>query len=550
MNWRQGFLLAAETIEAREIIDNEEIKPPHWLTKLETAIWRAKHRVLLHYLISTLPPAVAQSLEGINRQSLLTVWRHLQATYGISRAQERLNVIRSFKNLTLEGNDYHNYLTKYRKIVTQMENLGITIQDILHDNFIAGLGDYNKVFVDSQLDIFYANSRNNPGRITNLNLSHLQEALLNRASECEKVKRKETKVNVASYSSRNSNHRNWNTNSTNGGRRNSYDRPRSRDGSQNGKSAKRRCSYCGGFNHTDDICLYRYPERATDEFRKINESKIKYLKEQHIGDSGGSDSESQRIIQMQPAFMAQASSAVALQSIQSIRHANLRTSWHLDTCASFHMCNDRNFFTTYKPHNGDKIRVANNTFAQPTGIGKVIMQIDDGVLELDDVRHVPSLGSNLVSYGQLDDQGFGLAVSETSPRFHIITTPQGDTFHTYKTAVSNVYQIGECTQIGHRQKSTAYSATTTPDISAPAFVKQFGSLHTNTGPTSTTKPGIRNTPGSSPIRGEASTKNKMAKTSPSSTTGQDRWRPIWSFQGPTGNRLPKRKDNREFFRNR
>jgi hypothetical protein len=225
------------------------------------------------------------------------------------------------------------------------------------------------------------------------------------------------------------------------------------------------------------------------------------------------------------------------------------------------MCPNRNAFTTYKPYSGDKTKVANDTFAEPVGIGKVVIEIDDGILELDEVRHVPSLdtyvkaacrtleeiadeeqarleqanpssahrlpqskaqplqinvtythnhilssspfsnlsvgdisrnvqaiqtfntpglpvapeksgqndsdivdiptiglGSNLVSYSQLDDQGFGLAVSETSPRFHIITTPQGDTFHAYRTTISNVYHIGEHVKIGKtKQKSPVYS---------------------------------------------------------------------------------------------
>ena len=57
------------------------------------------------------------------------------------------------------------------------------------------------------------------------------------------------------------------------------------------------------------------------------------------------------------------------------------------------MCPNRNAFTTYKPYSGDKIKVANDNFAEPVGIGKVIIEIDDGILELDEVRHVPSLGS-------------------------------------------------------------------------------------------------------------------------------------------------------------
>jgi hypothetical protein len=472
MNWRQGFLLAAEAIEARDLIENQENQPPHWLTKLESAIWRVKHRVLLHYLISTLTPTIAQNLEGINRQSLLAVWRHLQSTYGISRAQERLNVVKSFKTLSVEGNNYHNYLSKYRKIVTQMENLGVTIEDILHDNFIAGLGDYNKVFVDSQLDIFYAKSRNNPATITNLNLSHLQEALLNRATECEKIKRKDDpRANEASASQ-----------SSTRGSRGRFRGGRNRGGAKQGGA--KQCPYCYSHRHTDEnACAFKHPELGTEDFRKKYDSMIKYLKEKHA--SGGTSNLGNTDFEKQVLFnQPSANSAVALSSVKNAETRN----WYLDTCASFHMCPSRSAFVTYQPYTGTKIKVANDTYAEPVGIGKVVIEIDDGVLELDEVRHVPALGSNLVSYGQLDDQGFGLSVSETSPRYHTIVTLQGDIFNAYKADDSNVYRIGECAQIGNRQESTAYLATEAPDISAPASIKQFKGLHSHTSPTLTSTP--------------------------------------------------------------
>ncbi|KAN0068860.1 hypothetical protein V8E54_013029 [Elaphomyces granulatus] len=511
--WHENFLVDAETIKARAILDERQQEPPAGLSNLDTAIWHAKYDVLLRHLLSTLSPNILQGLQTVDRTNLFDILDHYKAEYGISPAKERLNLVKALQELTIQGEDYRSLLLKFRKIMQRLQAMEITADDFFHDLFITAIRDYNKLYVDSQLDDYFAANQTTP--INNLDLRKFQDALLHR-SEVKEKGMKESKANVASDSGGT---RNWNRNPAHDGRRTSADRPRSRDGSQSGRSSKKRCSYCGAFNHTDDICLYKYPERATDEFRKKYESTIKYFKEQHTGDSGSSDSESQRIFQMQPAFMARASSAVASNCI---RHTNRPASWHLDTCASFHMCSDRNAFTTYKPYNGDRIRVANDTFAQPTGIGKVIMQIDDSMLELDDVRHVPSLGSNLVSYGQLDDQGFGLAVSETSPRFHIITTPQGDTFRAYKTEISNIYQIGKHVRIGKtKQKSTEYSA-----------------------------PGIRNAPGSSPVQGEASTNNKI-KTSASSTTGQDRWRPIWSIQGPTGNRLPKKKkDNRVFFRSR
>ena len=512
--WHESFLVDAETIKARAILDERQLEPPAGLSNLDTAIWHAKYDVLLRHLLSTLSSNILQGLQTVDRTNLFDILDHYKAEYGISPAKERLNLVKALKELAIQGEDYRSLLLKYRKIMQRLQAMEITADDFFHDLFITAIKDYHKSYVDSQLDDYFAANQTTP--INNLDLRRFQDALLHRSEDKEKGK-KEIKANVASDSSGTSNNQNWNRNPAHGGRRNSADR--SRDSSQSGRSSKKRCLYCGAFNHTDDICLYKYPERATDEFRRKYQSTIKYFKEQHAGDSGSSDSESQRIIQMQPAFMAQASSAVALNAIalNSTRHANSPIGWQLDSCASYHMCPNRNAFTTYKPYSGDKIKVANDTFAEPVGIGKVVIEIDDGILELDEVRHVPSLGSNLVSYSQLDDQGFGLAVSETSPRFHIITTPQGDTFHAYRTKISNVYHIGE--RVKTKQKSPVYL---TP---APQY-----------------------TPGSSPIRGEAS-KNKMTNTSTSSITGRDRGRPIWSIQRPTGNRLPKRKkDNRVSLR--
>jgi hypothetical protein len=44
-----------------------------------------------------------------------------------------------------------------------------------------------------------------------------------------------------------------------------------------------------------------------------------------------------------------------------------------------------------------------------------MLEIDEDILELGGVRHVPNLFSNLVSYGQLEDQGL-----LTKPLYHSI----------------------------------------------------------------------------------------------------------------------------------
>ena len=465
--WRESFLISAEAIQARQILDAEEKTPPTELTKQESAIWKAKYEILLRHLISTLSTSVSENLQGLDRTDIFAIWNHYKARFGMSLAQERLLAVKAFRDLTIQGNNYGDALVSYRKLVMQLKSLNTTWEDFAHDTFFLMLKDYKKAFVDMQLDDFFAESRNS-GRITNLDLEKFQEALLIRANEGEKSSKKEKentpKANEASTED-------FNTD----GKKTENAKSKGRKEGVKGSSGSR-CSYCNWPGHSESKCRFKYPDIATEEFRNKQASRIQFLKQKH---SDRNQSREREVVPSQPSMVG--NSAIAMCSMGN--NKSTTADWFLDTCASFHMCPSRDAFVSYKPHTGTKIKVANETFAETVGIGKIIIEIDDGVLELDDVRHVPSFGSNLVSYGQLDDQGFGLSVSTNSPRFHIITSPQGDTFYAHKTEVSKVYKIGECVQIGNRSSSTAYSAISAPDVSSVASF-QAGSLHKQSTPKS------------------------------------------------------------------
>ena len=466
--WRESFIISAEAIQAREILDAEEKAPPTELTKQESAIWKAKYEILLRHLISTISTSVSENLQGLDRTDLFAIWNHYKARFGMSLAQERLLAVKAFRDLTIQGNNYGDALVSYRKLVMQLKSLNTTWEDFAHDTFFLMLKDYKKAFVDMQLDDFFADSRSS-GKITNVDLEKLQEALLIRANEGEKSSKKEKenapKANEASTQDFN----------TSGKKTEKVAKSKGRKEGVKGSYTGPKCYYCNGIDHIESKCRFKYPDTATEEFRNKWASRIQYLKQKHS--AGNTDSERQTVPN-QPSMVA--NSAIVMSSMGN---TSPTADWFLDTCASFHMCPNRDAFISYKPYTGTRIRVANETFAEPVGIGKIIIEIDDGVLELDDVRHVPSFGTNLVSYGQLDDQGFGLSVSANPPRYHIITSPQGDTFFAHKTEVSNVYKIGECAQIGNRSFSTAYSSISAPDISSVASF-QAGSLPKHSTPKS------------------------------------------------------------------
>ena len=68
----------------------------------------------------------------------------------------------------------------------------------------------------------------------------------------------------------------------------------------------------------------------------------------------------------------------------------MKNEWLLDTCASFHMTPCKDAFVSFSPITGERIKDANGGFASVNGIGKVVLDIDDGILELEDVRYVPN----------------------------------------------------------------------------------------------------------------------------------------------------------------
>jgi GAG-pre-integrase domain len=119
---------------------------------------------------------------------------------------------------------------------------------------------------------------------------------------------------------------------------------------------------------------------------------------------------------------------------------------------------------------GDKIQDAQGGMGKPIGMGTVVIQTGDAILKLEDVRHIPTLKTNLISAGLLEQQGFQVEKSKTSPSYYTIGTPDGDTIHATLMTGPNIYRI----EIGKRSEEChdtyAYPAVTVPDISSTSTV--------------------------------------------------------------------------------
>ena len=83
-----------------------------------------------------------------------------------------------------------------------------------------------------------------------------------------------------------------------------------------------------------------------------------------------------------------------------------KDEWILDSGCSYHMCPNRDWFTTYREINGGSILMGNNVACKTFGIRIVKIKMYDGIVRtLAEVRHVPDMKKNLVSLGALDSDG-------------------------------------------------------------------------------------------------------------------------------------------------
>ena len=81
--------------------------------------------------------------------------------------------------------------------------------------------------------------------------------------------------------------------------------------------------------------------------------------------------------------------------------------WVVDSGASFHSCSSSEFMESYTPSSQGVVYLADNTPMKIAGKGDVMIRSTNGtVWKLRGVRHIPGLKRNLISVGQLDDEGY------------------------------------------------------------------------------------------------------------------------------------------------
>ena len=80
--------------------------------------------------------------------------------------------------------------------------------------------------------------------------------------------------------------------------------------------------------------------------------------------------------------------------------------WIMDTGCSFHMTPRKEYLMDFEETKFGKVRMANNSFSEVRGVGKVKFTKRDGTsIVLQGVRYIPEISRNLISMGTLEEEG-------------------------------------------------------------------------------------------------------------------------------------------------
>jgi Reverse transcriptase (RNA-dependent DNA polymerase) len=472
-SWRDEALTQALAIKAKHTLINKETTCPADITDDdERKIWEVKSETIFDILLAGLKPAIRQIVKGrINEdnKNAAELWTALETEYRIHAADTRMELVRKFATATIDGHNIQSYISQFRDTCGRLKHMGFEIPIWLqNDRFIDGLKGHQSAFIRAKRDEI--RDPKDKGNITELDLNELMDQLIARAidykdnKKAAKALKAEEKPNEKPGDSNKpdptpSTPRQGSTPPQQPSTRNS--RPNRGNNQQDNK----RCGYCGSPFHDEPKCRLKNHTIQSEEWQTINASAIQYWKQKNEGKTTSSKPRPDSIPSTPTPNPNVGFSATAFSTTTSnIKDQN----WYLDSGASYHMTPFRDKFTTFRPIKADPAGGITGHEITPQGIGTIRQHIDDQVLEIPNVRYIPNIVTSLVSYRQLEKQGFKIELMpmEDGTSLFEITDPQGQTFKAIPSA-SDVYPINGVinpTALAVRtSKKTTKKATNSPD---------------------------------------------------------------------------------------
>ena len=83
-----------------------------------------------------------------------------------------------------------------------------------------------------------------------------------------------------------------------------------------------------------------------------------------------------------------------------------RNDWVMDSGCTFHITPRREVLSDFMELEGNKVMMGNNTYCMVKGMGTITIDNPNGsIVTLSQVRYMPEMRRNLISYGQLEQAG-------------------------------------------------------------------------------------------------------------------------------------------------
>lgn len=301
----------------------------------------------------------------MHQKTALVMWQELERDYQTKSLPNRIYLKQMFASYKMEeSKTIEENLDMFLKLITDLASLNINISD--EDQAIQVLSG-----LPPQYEALVYTLKYEMGKDT----ITLQEVTTSAYAKEVELKQKRlfsrTKANGEGLYVENRGRTDRRTERSNSGSNHSYSSNRgSRSKSKDSRS--KACWVCGSDSHWKRDC----PERKKGGFSSKPQG-------------------SANVTASTSTFIALTSSLIASGD-----------QWVMDSGCTFHITPRKELLSEFVEFEGSKVLMGNDTFCVVKGIGKITIDSPDGsVVVLNNVRYIPDMGRNLISYGQLESSG-------------------------------------------------------------------------------------------------------------------------------------------------
>lgn len=339
-----------------DIVNGGVLEPP--ATDSGHSSWVKRNGKAMHIISSSLEPSQLELL--ITCESAADMWSKLVSIHEQKSATNKLLLMTKFHDYRMSSSDtVTQHIAKIENMARQLRDVGERVSDItIMAKIIGSLPSKYSAFITAWDSV-------DPDRQTQ---AYLTERLIK--EEARMTTNDEAASALAATSARE--------------RNTSQEEQREKTQQQGGSSQQQRrsveCFYCHNKGHIARSCRKRQ--------RDINQNKSKTKNNNHAK-PGNSN-------------LGAFSATSADHGVEFLNY-DPRDVWLLDSGASKHMTNRREWFSELRQSRGESIKLGDDATCQVEGTGTILIQrYVDGKWEsgrLEDVLYIPTLRKNLFSVG-------------------------------------------------------------------------------------------------------------------------------------------------------